>query len=372
MLARDGSVYCSTPYMNAPKQEDALAFDGHANAHQFQAIPWGMDGGVPSFLGLEEDRMAAPDLVVLPLPYELTTSYGQGTAGGPVACLEASAQVELHDVLLEEDLPAGLVFRTEAPWRSEAGTLVEQLDDLEAFLHPWCQGDVFPLALGGEHGILPPMVSALRDHPVLQGRLEGLTVVQIDAHADLREELDGERWSHACAAARALDLGVGRLIQIGIRAHSREEEGRIRSDDRIETWYARDLFHPSGSAKAWDGLIDVLSGLRGPVHLTIDIDGLDGTLVPATGTPVPGGLTYWHAVQVIESVFAAPAATVLSADVNEICRQEGTPLTQFTAAMLATKVVAAHVHARNEGRWEPTSPSRSGARERHYRGTFSA
>tara|TARA_B100001113_G_scaffold139046_1_gene114051 strand:- start:156 stop:1163 length:1008 start_codon:yes stop_codon:yes gene_type:complete len=330
-----------------------------------------MDRDLPTFLGLPEDDDAAPDVVVLPLPYELTTSYGQGTADGPIACLEASAQVELHEVLLGEDLPAGLRFRTETPWSSEAGSLLEQLDDIEAFLRPWCGGDVFPLSLGGEHGILPPMLAALRDHPALEGDLNRLTVVHIDAHADLRSELDGEPYSHACAAARALDLGIGRLLQVGVRAHSVEEQKRIDDDERITTWFARDVMAPSGGEAAWASFLDALHALEGPIHLTFDLDGLDGTLVPATGTPVPGGLTFWHAIQAIEGVFAAPNATVISADVNEIARQVGSPLTQFTAAMLATKIVGAHALARREGRWSAVGDAQQGRRVPLPRRTFS-
>ena len=329
-----------------------------------------MDDGAPTFLGLPEDGTAAPDVVILPLPYELTTSYGQGTAEGPMACLEASAQVEVHEVMLGEDLPAGLAFRTEKPWTSDAGSLLEQLDDMEAFLRPWCSGDVFPMALGGEHGILPPLLAALRDHPALDGDLNRLTVVQIDAHADLRSQLDGEPFSHASAAARALDLGVGRLLQVGVRAHSLEEQQRIDDDARITTWFARDVMAPRGGETNWASFLEVLKGLEGPVHLTFDIDGLDGTLVPATGTPVPGGLSFWHAVQAIEAMFSAPKATVISADVNEIARQDGTPLTQFTAAMVATKIVGAHVSARRAGRWEKAADGRGGDRAPMHRHTF--
>lgn len=329
-----------------------------------------MEHDLPTFLGLSEDGDAAPDVVILPLPYELTTSYGQGTAEGPIACLEASAQVEVYETLLGEDLPAGLTFRTEAPWSSDAGSLLEQLDDMEAFLRPWCVGDVFPLALGGEHGILPPLLAALRDHPAIEGDLGRLTVVQIDAHADLRSQLDDEPYSHASAAARALDLGVGCLIQVGVRAHSLEEQQRINEDARITTWFARDVMAPYGGEANWDSLIQMLNSVEGPVHLTFDIDGLDGTLVPATGTPVPGGLTFWHAVQVIETLFSAPKATVISADVNEIARQEDSPLTQFTAAMLATKIVGAHVAARRAGQWKKAASGRAGVRVPMFRRTF--
>ena len=98
---------------------------------------------------------------------------------------------------------------------------------------------------------------------------------------------------------------------------------------------------PCTGAKAWAEWLESLTRIAGPVHLTIDIDGLDGYLVPATGTPVPGGLSFWHVVQTIEAVFAN--CEVVSADVNEIVSQGDTPLTEFTAAMIATKVAAAHI-----------------------------
>ena len=101
------------------------------------------------------------------------------------------------------------------------------------YLNPWFNGDCFPLTLGGEHGILPPLMEAVRNHPLVHNDLSNLTVVQIDAHGDLRSELDDEPYSHACAAARALDAGVGRLLQVGIRAFSKEEHERMLSDERI-------------------------------------------------------------------------------------------------------------------------------------------
>jgi agmatinase len=102
-------------------------------------------------------------------------------------------------------------------------------------------------------------------------------------------------------------------------------------------------------------LIEQLGKIEGPVHLTIDIDGLDGSLVPATGTPVPGGLTFWQVVETIEALFSAPKATVISMDVNEIVPQKGTPLTEFTAAMLATKGIIHHINARKTGTWRPVN-----------------
>ncbi|MBJ62763.1 MAG: hypothetical protein CMB57_05850, partial [Euryarchaeota archaeon] len=123
--------------------------------------------------------------------------------------------------------------------------------------------------------------------------------------------------------------------------YCRQEATLIDNDERIQTWFARDIMSPCTGAKAWSGWLESIKNIDGPVHLTVDIDGLDGSLVPATGTPVPGGLTFWHVVETIETVFAN--CNVISADVNEIVPQEDTPLTQFTAAMIATKIAAAHI-----------------------------
>ncbi|MEC8631810.1 MAG: arginase family protein [Candidatus Thermoplasmatota archaeon] len=309
-----------------------------------------------AFLGLPRGDGPA-DVAVVPLAYELTTSYGTGACDGPQACVEASAQVELYDDRLGDDLPAGLVISTEPVWEGTAPTLRAQLDELAAHAASFYNGDLFPLFLGGEHGILPPIMHAARHHPSVNGDLSTLTVVQLDAHADLRSSLDDEAFSHACAASRSLDVGVGRLLQAGIRAYSLEEAERIQSDERITTFFARDTQHPHTGGAAWQAWLDQLSSLTGPVHFTLDIDGLDGALVPATGTPVPGGLSYWQAVETIETLFANPNVVVISADVNEIVAQHDTPLTQFTAAGLATKIVASHVLARREGRWTASSMS---------------
>ena len=303
-----------------------------------------------AFLGLPQDD-GEVDVAVLPLAYELTTSYGTGAESGPDACVAASAQVELFDPILGDDLPAGLVLHTAPTWEGTAATLLGQLDEMVDHAVPYYNGRVFPLFLGGEHGILPPLMCAAASHPLVGGDLSNLTVVQLDAHADLRSSLDNEVFSHACAASRALDVGVGRLYQAGIRAYSLEEAERINNDPRITTFFAKDTQHPHRGAVHWDAWLDALRSLKGAVHLTVDIDGLDGALVPATGTPVPGGLSYWQAVETIETLFANPDAIVISADVNEIVAQAGTPLTQFTAACLATKIVACHALARREGRW---------------------
>jgi len=287
---------------------------------------------VGNFLGLPESD-ENPDIIIAPIPYELTTSYGQGTENGPAACIEASTQVELYDDLLKEDLPAGAIIHTVDPWNGIGNTLNEQLKGITKYAIKQFSNNAFPIFLGGEHGILPAIIEAI-EHPV--------TIVQIDAHADLREELDGEKFSHACAASRALESGAVGLYQIGIRAYSKEELEKINSDDRIKTWFCKDVMNPCTGEKYWNNWIDEISKIKGPVHLTIDIDGLDGSLVPATGTPVPGGLSFWHAIGTIETLIEK--CNVISADVNEIVPQKDSNLTQFTAAMLVTKIVAARIN----------------------------
>lgn len=315
-----------------------------------------------NFLGLPENNDNV-DIVILQIPYELTTSYGQGTSQGPAACIEASGQVELFDELLENDLPNGQAIHTNKPWDGEGNSLLQQLDNISNYLEPWYRGDCFPLSLGGEHGILPPLVNAAKSHPLINSDLSKLTIVQIDAHADLRSDLNGEAYSHACAAARSLDLGVGKLVQIGIRAFSQEEFQSIRNDDRITTFFAKDTQNHLSGKDVWQNCLETLSKIEGPVHLTIDIDGLDGSIVPATGTPMPGGLSYWQVVEIIETVFNAEKATVISADVNEIVAQQDSPLTQFTAAMLTTKIVVNHIVAKNSGKWQSQIPAMGKDRE---------
>ncbi|MEC7508807.1 MAG: arginase family protein, partial [Candidatus Thermoplasmatota archaeon] len=129
-----------------------------------------------AFLGLP--RGDGPvDIAVVPLAYELTTSYGTGACDGPQACIEASAQVELYDDRLGADLPAGYVISTESAWVGSAPTLRAQLDELASHAAPFYHGDLFPLFLGGEHGILPPIMHAARHHPAVNGDLSSLTVV---------------------------------------------------------------------------------------------------------------------------------------------------------------------------------------------------
>ena len=142
---------------------------------------------------------------------------------------------------------------------------------------------------------------------------------------------------------RALELGVGRVIQIGVRAFCNEEEEMIQNEDRVETWFARDLLSVVDGKLEWERLVDRISSISGPVWLTFDVDGLDGSLVPSTGTPVPGGLSHWGSVELIENLFTSGNCEVIGADVNEIVPGTEGSLTEFSAALIATKIVACHI-----------------------------
>ena len=302
------------------------------------------ESGKKTFLGLNEDENGPYDIVILPIPYEITTSYREGTEFGPEACIDASSQVELYDEMLDDDLPSGFKIFTSEPWDNDVSSLNEALLSIEKYSIEWVNGNQFPIFLGGEHGMLLPIIRSLRKHPKISGKLEDLTIIQIDAHADLRDELNGEKFSHGTVIRRILDEGVGRIIQIGVRAYSSEEKEIIETDNRIETWFSKDLISLNSDFSKWNMMIDTIKELSGPIWLSFDIDGLDGVLVPATGTPVPGGLSFWGANKIIEELFNSKNATVIGADINEISTSPDTNLTEFSAALIAKKIVCCHLN----------------------------
>ena len=305
------------------------------------------DSGKKTFLGLEEDKNGPHDIVLLPIPYEMTTSYREGTEFGPEACIDASLQIELFDELLDEELPCGYKFFTSKPWNNKVNSLAEALGSIEKFSSKWVNGKQFPIFLGGEHGMLLPIIRSLKKHPEINDDLEKLTILQIDAHADLRNELNGEKFSHGTVIRRVLDEGVGKIIQVGIRTYCLEEKEIIETDERVNTWFARDLIRIDSEKSNWNEMINQIKNLSGPVWLSFDIDGLDGFLVPATGTPVPGGLSFWGANEIIKELFSANNTKVIGADVNEISTSPNTNLTEFSAALITTKIIVNHILSQN-------------------------
>ena len=294
------------------------------------------------FLGLKEDWSQVPDVSIIQIPFEMTVSYGTGTSMGPLAALEASSQVETYSDYLADDLPGDMNIRTLDAWGFEGPTLISHLESIQRHVEQGINHGEYPILLGGEHRLLLTALKASVTGGILES-LSDLTLVQIDAHADLRDELNGERFSHGTVVRRCLDEGLSSVIQIGIRAYSLDEARMMESDNRISAWLARELRENEGTIPS---ILDCLSEINGPVWLSIDIDALDPSIVPGTGTPVPGGVDYWLVNRLIECLFEG-RGRVIGADISEIAPDEY-GITQFTAASLATTVLACYAKTRRE------------------------
>ena len=268
---------------------------------------------------------ASARAVVIPFGLEASVSYGGGTASGPAAILAASHQLELYDDELECEpyLRYGVATVREPVISRPVEAALTQLQGLvEAVL----EAGKFPLVLGGEHSLTVAPVRALA------ARHKGLAVLQLDAHADLRDGYQGERFSHAAAMRRVLDNPNVSLVSAGIRAISREEVEFYRVNrDRIAIHWAKDQAR-------WD--IDaMLAPLKGrPVYLTFDIDALDASAMPATGTPTPGGLSYGAALEIVRR--ACRTGNVVGADLVELAPIEGLHACDYTAAAIAYKMLS--------------------------------
>jgi agmatinase len=286
-----------------------------------------MDAPEHGFLGLPEE-CRDPDssrVYVLPVPWEATVSYGQGTRDGPQAIIAASQQVELYDPVLDEEpaLAYGVhTLPSLLPTYESPDAMIVRI--AEATSDAVRRGKL-PLLLGGEHTISLGGVRGAR--LALGGPID---VVQIDAHADLRESYQGTPYSHACVMRRIFEEDAGLLCQIGIRSLSMEESRFVRAHrDRIRMWSAADI-RSLGTDRWLSEAGQILSGRR--IWLTIDVDGLDPSVIPATGTPEPGGLSWGEALSLVEK--AARAAQVVGMDCVELAPKPGLHMSEFAAARL--------------------------------------
>jgi agmatinase len=264
--------------------------------------------------------------VVIPFGVEASVSYGGGTAAGPAAILAASRQLELYDDELECEpyLDYGVAALREPVVSRPIEAALAQLQGLtEAVL----DAGKFPLVLGGEHTLTVAPVRALA------ARHKRLVVLHLDAHADLRDSYQGERFSHAAAMRRVLDLPNVSLVSAGIRAISKEEVAFYAANrNRIAIHWAKDQAR-------WD-ISRMLAPLRGrPVYITFDIDVLDATVMPATGTPTPGGLSYGMALAILREACQA-AGSVVGADLVELAPIKGLHACDYTAAAIAYKLLS--------------------------------
>jgi len=277
-----------------------------------------------NFLGLDEELSSyeGSKVVVLPVPYEATVSYGSGTSKGPAAIIEASQQVELYDDELEcEPCDVGVATLDAVDLKGVAPS--ELRDAVAPAISRVLADGKLPLVLGGEHSVTPAVVSAVSE------RHSNLTVVQFDAHADLREEYEGERMSHASAMARVRDLLPA--VQVGIRNLCKDEAERARRDG-LDIFYAKDMRRDDSWMERALGCIRT-----DDVYVTIDLDAFDSSLMPSTGTPEPGGMDWYQVTDFLRLV--ATRRRVIGFDVVELAPIEGFHAPDFLAAKLAYKCI---------------------------------
>jgi agmatinase len=298
-------------------------------------LPAGWLGAAHNFLGLEEPwcHPERAGVYVLPAPYEHTSSYILGSDQGPSAIIEASHQVEFYDEMLQcEPYREWGGIATAATLNLNGKIDGPAVDAIEAFVRPHVGNGRFLVTLTGEH---TGALGAIRAHA---RRYPNLCVVQIDAHGDLRKAYQGNPYSHASVMARVVDDGLP-LVQVGIRSICPEEIERIKSTDRISTFFAANLLDPSGpyQGRATQWVPDVVRACRGPVYLTFDCDGLDASLVPALGTPEPGGLGWYDTLNLVTALANGPG--ILGMDISEIAPIEGFVAPQFSIARLIYRIL---------------------------------
>ncbi len=276
------------------------------------------------FLGLDEKLTTLNNskVGVILAPLENTTSFQQGTSKGPQAFIEASHQVELWDIESKTDFSTIGVYTFQEPrlksLQSEQALEVIQDDVEKALSH-----NLWPITVGGEHTIsLAPIRALHKKYP-------NLSVLQIDAHADLRETYEGSPYSHACIMKRVMDLGIP-AVAVGIRNYS-QEEAKLVAEKNYPIYHDFDIQR--------DGLNPekICSHLTPNVYITVDIDGFTPGECPGTGTPEPGGVTWWHAMSLFK--YAFKNFNVVGMDINEIMPLESSQRTEFFAAKLAYKMM---------------------------------
>jgi len=290
----------------------------------------GLGWELPSnYLGLEPEQSAfgSARVVVLPVPYEATVSYGGGTRGGPAAILQASRYIELYDHELGVE-PASVGIATLPALQLTGAGPGEAVAELRAAYDrvlAAAEGK-FVVVLGGEHSLSSAPILAWADR--LGG--ERLSVLQLDAHTDLRPSYEGTEYSHASVMHRVHERVD--IVAVGIRALTREERDLADRTGTIRIHYADDIHGPD---TRW--IDDVVAELGEHVYLTFDVDAFDPSLVPGTGTPEPGGLTWYPVLELLRRV--CQERTVVAADFVELAPIAGHAAADFLVAKLIYKLI---------------------------------
>jgi agmatinase len=286
-----------------------------------------------NFLGIEEEFSSydRSKIAVLPAPYEKTVSYGGGTRNGPQAILGASHYVEFYDEETRREVHRELGIATLQPLRFGKLNHESSLEIIYQAVRKLRADKKFVITLGGEHTISQATIAAHAE------KYRDLSVVQIDAHSDLRMEYQGTKYSHASVMARVCEfIDPRRVIQVGIRAQCIEEAVLIR-EKKINTLYAHEIRQGRYSKllKSWD---DYAIELLSPhVYVTFDVDGLDPSIMPSTGTPEPNGL-FWHETMTFLKKLGE-RRSVIGCDVVELAPVKGVHHPDLLAAKLVSKMI---------------------------------
>ena len=277
------------------------------------------------FLGYEADPKIENKVVVVPFGLEKSVSYGGGTKNGPKEIIKASHQVELFDEELNKEPYKYIGIKTLKPFPIKK-KLESAINQLSLINKKIISENKFPLVLGGEHSITPGSIK-----PFVE-KYNELTILHFDAHADLREEYNGEKFSHACAIKRCLDNENVKVVSFGIRNLSASEINFYNNHrKKIEIFWAKDK-------KNWDMNRISEIFLNKNVYITFDVDGFDSSIMPATGTPEPGGFTWDDVIPIIKTV--CKNSNIVGADINELAPIKNFDSYNFLVAKLAYKILS--------------------------------
>ncbi len=277
------------------------------------------------FLGVDNKVDFKEKVVVVPFGLEKTVSYGGGTKNGPKEIIKASHQVELYDEELNCEPYKKIGIKTLRPFKIDRN-IRKALSKMSNINKEILDKKLFPMTLGGEHSITPGCIA-----PFVK-KYKDICLLHFDAHADLRESYNGEKFSHASAIKRCLDFANVSLISFGIRNISESEIPFLRKNSsRINIFWAKDK-------KKWN--LNKFKKLikNKTVYLTFDVDGLDSSIMPATGTPEPGGLLWDETLDIIR--IAAKNSKIVGADINELSPIKGFNSYNFLVAKLAYKILS--------------------------------
>ena len=277
------------------------------------------------FLGIDNKVDFKEKVVVVPFGLEKTVSYGGGTKNGPKEIIKASHQVELYDEELNCEPYKKIGIKTLRPFKIDRN-IKKALSKMSNINKEILDKKLFPMTLGGEHSITPGCIA-----PFVK-KYKDICLLHFDAHADLRESYNGEKFSHASAIKRCLDFPNVSLISFGIRNISESEIPFLKKNSsRINIFWAKDK-------KKWN--LNKFKKLikNKTVYLTFDVDGLDSSIMPATGTPEPGGLLWDETLDIIR--IAAKNSKIVGADINELSPIKGFNSYNFLVAKLAYKILS--------------------------------